>query len=216
MEKYLRPTPAIDCDHEAIIEKATQLTNGRDDVIDKAKSLFYFVRDEISYNIYVLKDDIKHFRASATLARGEGFCVQKAIVLAALARAAGIPSRLRFAIIRNPLASGEVKNILGGDLFVSHGFDELFINGLWVKAAPTFDRELCQRKRLVLVEFDGVNDAILPSHDLDGRPHIEYVEDRGDYDDLPFDEIMNWRLHAYGSDYAERLLRAHENRNSGI
>ena len=216
MEKYLRPTPVIDCDHEAVKEKARQLTDGKDDVVEKAKSLVYFVRDDIKYNIYVLKDDIKHFRASATMARGEGFCIQKAIVLAALARASGIPSRLRFAIIRNPLASDEVKSILGGDLFVSHGFDELYINGRWIKAAPTFNRELCRKRRLVTVEFDGIIDAILPSHDLDGRPHIEYVKDKGDYDDLPFDEVMNWRLQAYGSGYAERLQQAHEARKSGI
>jgi len=216
MEKYLRAAPAIDCDHEAIIEKAAQLTNGRDDVIGKAKSLFYFVRDEIRYNIYVLKDDFKEYKASATLARGEGFCIQKAIVLAALARAAGIPSRLRFAIIRNPLASEKVKKLMRGDLFVSHGYDELFINGRWIKAAPTFDRILSRKNNLVLVEFDGVNDALLPAHDLDGRPHIEYVLDRGDYDDLPFDEVIDWRRQGYGSDYAERFQREREARNTGI
>jgi len=214
MEKYLRPTPAIDCDHESIKEKAHQLTNGKDGVVDKAKNLFYFVRDEIRYNIYLLKDDFRQYQSSATLARGEGFCIQKAIVLAALARSVGIPARLRFAVIRNPLASDKIKKILGGDLFVSHGYNELYIEGKWVKAAPTFDREMCQENRLIPVEFDGINHALLPSHNRDGEPHIEYVRDRGHYDDLPLDEVINWRIQGYGPGYYERLRQAIEARNA--
>ena len=215
MEKYLRPTPVIDCDSDSIKEKARQLTRGRDGAVDKAKSLFYFVRDEIRYNFYILRSDLlEDFRASVILARGEGFCVQKAIVLAALARAVGIPSRLRFAVIRNPLASDKIKEILGGDLFVSHGYNELYIEGKWVKAAPTFDRETCQRNRLVLVEFDGINHALLPAHNLDGEPHIEYVQDRGDYDDLPLDEVINWRIQGYGSGYYDKLQQVFEARNA--
>jgi len=215
MEKYLRPTPAIDCDSDSIKEKARQLTKGQEAAIDKAKSLFYFVRDEIRYNFYILKSDLlEDYRASVILARGEGYCIQKAIVLAALARAVGIPSRLRFAVIRNPLASDKIKEILGGDLFVSHGYNELYIEGKWVKAAPTFDREMCQRNRLVLVEFDGINHALLPAHNLDGEPHIEYVQDRGDYDDLPLDEVINWRIQGYGSGYLDKLRQVFEARNA--
>jgi len=214
MEKYLRPTPVIDCDSDSIKEKAHRLIKGQEGDADRAKSLFYFVRDGIRYNIYVLSDLLSDYRASATMARGEGFCIQKAIVLAALARAVGIPARLRFAVIRNPLASDRVKEILGGDLFVSHGYNELYIAGKWVKAAPTFDRKMSQENRLLPVDFDGVNHALLPSHNQDGEPHIEYVLDRGHYDDLPLDEVINWRMQGYGSDYYTRLKQAVENRNA--
>ena len=104
MEKYLRPTAAIDCDNESVKRQANQLTEGQGSATDKAKSLFRFVRDEVRYRFYALSDFLDDYRASATMARGEGFCIQKAIVLAALARAVGIPARLRFAVIRNPLA----------------------------------------------------------------------------------------------------------------
>ena len=214
MERFLRPTSAIDCDNDSIREKARQLTKVREGAVDKAKSLFYFVRDEIRYNFYVLSDFLEDHRASATLARGQGICVQKAILLAALSRAVGIPTRLRFAVIRNPLASDKIKGILGGDLFVSHGYDELYIEGRWVKAAPIFDREMCQENRLVLVEFDGINDALLPSHNQDGEAHIEYVQDRGFYDDLPLDEVINWRIQGYGPGYYERLRQVIEARNA--
>ncbi len=40
------------------------------------------------------------FKASRVLEWGKGYCVQKAVLLEALARAAGIPSRLAFEKIR--------------------------------------------------------------------------------------------------------------------
>lgn len=66
MEKYLRPTPVIDCSHPSIQEKAKDITKGQEDIREKAISLFYFVRDEIRYNIYVSKSLPEHFRASNT------------------------------------------------------------------------------------------------------------------------------------------------------
>ncbi|MFC1969250.1 transglutaminase family protein [Chloroflexota bacterium] len=216
MEAYLGPTPVIDCNDESVKQKASQLTQGNKNAVEKAINLFRFVRDEIGYNFWNLSDFLEDYRASATMARGEGFCIQKAIVLAALSRAAGIPARLRFAVIRNPLASDKVKELLGGDLFVSHGYNELYLGGKWLKVAPTYDRQLCEGKRLVLVEFDGVNHAVLPSHSLDGEPHIEYVLDRGHYDDLPLDEVINWRIEGYGADYLERVKMAVEARNARL
>ena len=103
MEKYLKSTFFIDRDTSSIKEKAQQLTEGRRQDVAKAKSLFYFVRDEIRYNPYLPKHLREDFRASNVLNTGEGYCVQKAVLLVALARAAGIPSRLGFAVIRNNL-----------------------------------------------------------------------------------------------------------------
>jgi len=63
--------------------------------------LFYFVRDEIKYTIYISKLREKDNRATEILSRKKGYCVQKAVLLVALARASGIPARLRFADIVN-------------------------------------------------------------------------------------------------------------------
>lgn len=214
MEIYLRPTPTIDCDNESIKEKARELTKGQWEAVAKAKSLFYFVRDEIKYNLYVLSDHPEYYKASRTLERGEGFCVFKAVLLAALARATGIPARLHFAAIRNHTAPEKVKQMLGTNVFPTHGYDELYIEGKWVKATPAFDLKLCQENRLIPVEFDSKNDATLPTHTLDGRLHIEYVRDHGHYDDLPFDMIMKLRAETLGPDWAERLRRAIEARKA--
>ena len=202
-ERFLKPTPAIDCDNPSIRQKALELTEGQEEAIDKAKGLFYFVRDEIKYNTHSLPDSNEYYKASITLDRKEGFCVQKAVLLAALARAAGIPARLRHADIRNYLLPDKLRELMGTNLFVYHGFNELYIEEKWVKATATFDLKMCQENRLIPVEFDGKNDATFHPRNLDGQMHIEYVKDHGYYDDIPFDEMANAGLHAYGTERLE-------------
>lgn len=214
MEKWLKATPTFDCDNESIKEKAQNLTKGQEGVVDKAKSLFYFVRDEIKYNLYVLSDLPEYYRASRTLETGEGFCVQKAVLLAALARAVDIPARLHLAAIRNHLVPDKVRKLMGTNLFPTHGYDELYIEGKWVKATPAFDVKMCQENRIIPVEFDGKRDAIFHSQDLDGKMHIEYVQDHGYYDDLPFDKITTLRIQTLGADIFERLRQAIEARKA--
>jgi transglutaminase-like putative cysteine protease len=189
LEKYLSPTYIIDCDSDSIKSKARELVPERDKDTDRAIALFYFVRDNIAYNLYVPKHMPEHFRASNTLARGKGYCVQKAVLLIALARAAGIPARLCCAKIRNYLLPPKVLERLKSDIFPWHGYAELQLDGKWVKATPAFDIKMCQEQRLVPVEFDGQNDAKFPPYNLDGRKHIEYLLDRGPFDDVPLDEI---------------------------
>jgi len=191
-EKYLKPTPIIDCDHRTIQEKANEVTKGQEGVIEKSRSLFAFVRDGIKYNPYLPRYLPEHFRASNTLARGEGFCVQKAVFLVALSRAIGIPSRLGFAVIKNYLLPEKVAEMLVTNLLPDHGYAELYLNGKWIKATPTFDLEMCQKNRIIPVEFDGKDDAKFRSHTQDGKLHIEYILDRGPYEDVPLDEIRKW------------------------
>jgi hypothetical protein len=53
---------------------------------------------------------------------------------------------------------------------------------------------MCQKNRIVPVEFDGENDAKFHSHNQDGQLHIEYVLDRGPYEDVPLDAIREWLI----------------------
>jgi transglutaminase-like putative cysteine protease len=200
MGRYLKPTPNIDSDNEAIINKALSLTEGKLEATERARSLFYFVRDQIKYNPYRYTLAPEHFRASRTLHRGDGYCVQKAVLLAALARAVVIPARLLFADIRNHLISQkQIDSIQGGiNVFTHHGYCELHIEGKWVKATPAFDLKTCIKHRLVPAEFDGRRDAILHSHDQEGELHIEYVRIHGNYDDVPLEEIVYTSIQVYG------------------
>lgn len=188
MQDYLKPTATLDCDNQLIREKAQTLTEGADDTPSKAKRLFYWVRDEIKYNPLVPLEVFEGYRASKTLKRREGFCVEKAAVLAALARAVGIPARLHFADIRNHLVSSRLLKVMGTNLFSYHGYTELYIFRKWIKATPAFDLKMCREHRIIPVEFDGQHHALLHSHRSDGKLQIEYVKDHGHRIDVPVEE----------------------------
>ena len=67
---------------------------------------------------------------------------------------------------------------------------ELQIDGKWVKCTPAFDKVLCERARIKPLDFDGVNDSLFHPFDQAGRRHMEYLQDRGAYADVPFDTIL--------------------------
>lgn len=204
MEKYLKPTPVIDCDHPFIKAKISELAGGEEDILEKARKFFYFVRDEIKYNIYVSKSLPENFRASNTLSRGEGYCVQKSVLLVALARAAGIPAGLGFARIRNNLLPEKAVKWLGTNVLPFHGYAELYLNGKWVKATPSFDIEMCEKIHIFPVEFDGQSHAMLHSHNKEGKLHIEYLQYLGDhYQDLPLETLWDTLIKNIGRQVLE-------------
>ena len=165
--------------------------------VEKAVRLYYAVRDGIWYSPYAVARDRDAYRASTILHARSAFCVQKAIVLAASARAAGISSRLGYADVRNHLASEKLREMMKTDVFVFHGFTELHLQGKWIKATPTFNRELCARFGVRPLEFDGINDAIFHPFDEHNRRHMEYIRQRGTFTDFPFEEMLRGLAEAY-------------------
>jgi transglutaminase-like putative cysteine protease len=159
---------------------------------DKARAitLYRAVRDGIAYDPYLDYTDRDVFRASAVLAAGRGFCVGKSALLAACARAAGIPARVGFADVRNHLNSKWLRELVGGDTFMWHSYTELKIGGAWIKCTPAFDRVLCERARLAPLEFDGEHDSLFHPFDAAGRRHMEYLKDRGSFEDVPVDALL--------------------------
>lgn len=193
---YLAPTEFIESTAPAVVALAAQLREATP--AETGRRLFLWVRDQILYDAMGALEARPQHRASATLARRRGFCVQKAVLLAALARAAGIPARLGFADVRNHKAPLAMRRLMGTDLFVFHGFVELLLGERWLKATPAFDRGAAERSETLPLEFDGRHDAVLPPRDPEGRPFIEYVRDRGTYPELPFDEMMRTLRATYG------------------
>ncbi|MFZ7111107.1 MAG: transglutaminase-like domain-containing protein [Desulfatiglandales bacterium] len=191
---YLTPTFFIDSDTVSIRETSETLTRNLKGKREQAKALFNFVRDEIRYNVFSPRHSPEYYRAGHVLQRGEGYCVQKAVLLVALARAAGIPSRLRFADIRTYTTPPELLEKRGTDVFAWHGLADLLIHGTWIRLTPIYPLDYCKRVGIYPVLFDGENDALLPLLTPDGRPHNEYILDRGSYADLPIDEIQKASL----------------------
>jgi transglutaminase-like putative cysteine protease len=135
--------------------------------------------------------DVDYLKASHTLEVKSGYCVSKAVLLAAVCRSVGIPARLGFADVRNHFYSTRLKNAMGTDLFVYHGYVDLFLNRRWVKATPAFNGALCERFGVIPLEFDGVNDSLFQPFDTNGNKHMEYVTDHGVFGDVPFNEILD-------------------------
>jgi transglutaminase-like putative cysteine protease len=188
--KYLRPTSYIDSDSPEIIEFSEKHSQHASSETDKAVNLFYAVRDGIRYDPYQVNLSPEHVSASKVLRKGSGWCVEKALVLAASCRVQQIPCRLRFANVRNHLASERLIQLIKTDLFVFHGYNEIYLAGNWVKATPAFDIELCRRHGVNPLEFDGIHDSIFHEYDGQGNRYMEYVHDYGDFDDLPLETII--------------------------
>ena len=205
MEKYLRPTQGIDSDNVVIKQKAENIIAGQETSTEKAKTLFYWVRDQIKYTPIVPDEVFDGYMASDTLKREKGFCVEKASLLTAFSRAVGIPARIHLADIRNHLISERLMEVMQTNLFACHGYCEMYLGGDWIKATPAFDLVMCQENRIKPVEFDGKHDAIFHSHNVDGELHIEYVKDRGYYDHVPLDYMLTTFEEIYGSEMVGRV-----------
>jgi len=189
LQVYLKPTYYLDADHPAIRTFAETTAGEAGDVIAKAVRLYYAVRDGLLYDPYSIDYRHEACKASAVLARGRGYCVAKACVLAAAARVVGIPTRLGFADVRNHLATERLRRLMGTDIFYYHGYTEFYLNGKWVKATPAFNIELCRKFGVLPLEFDGRSDSLFHPLDAQNRRHMEYVNDRGHRADLPYDEL---------------------------
>lgn len=186
---YLAATEYIERDHPRVVEFARRASEGVTSDRDRAVRLYYAVRDGIRYDPWEFSLEPEIFRASKTLSSGTGFCIPKAILLAAAARALGIPSRLAFADVRNHLASERLLAVMRTNLFAFHGMTELQLEGRWVKATPAFDLNLCELFGVLPLEFDGLSDSTLHPFDRAGKQHMEYVVDRGSFADLPLAEL---------------------------
>lgn len=197
LRQYLSPTYYIESGHQAVIAFAADRSRGCRDDRERAVRLFYAVRDEIVYNPYCYTFEKEKFRASFVLEQGEGFCVHKAILLAAAARSQGIPCRLGFANVINHLSTKRMRELLKTDLFVFHGYNELYLDGRWVKATPAFNAALCEKFNILPLDFDGITDSIFHPFDREGKRHMEYVHNYGTFSDFPLELMQNEAITYY-------------------
>jgi transglutaminase-like putative cysteine protease len=208
----LAATPHVDSDHPEVRAFAERHALG-DTPRERAVALYYAVRDGFRYDPYRLDLRSEGMRGSAVLATGYGWCVTKAALLAAAARAAGIPARLGFADVRNHLSTERMRASMSTDVFVWHGYTELWLEDAWRKATPAFNIELCQRFNLMPLDFDGLHDSIYHPFDLAGQRHMEYLRERGSFADVPLAQILaDFRVvypqWLHGSDARSELRQA--------
>jgi transglutaminase-like putative cysteine protease len=187
---YLAPTAFLDFDHRLVRDFIARVAGSETAPIRKAVKLFYAVRDEVRYDPFAIRLQPAAFKASTVLRDGRAFCIPKAVLLAAAARAAGIPSAIGLSDVVNHFTSERLKRAMGGkEVFLHHGYAALHLKGKWVKAAPAFNLELCTRFGVLPTEFDGTSDAILQEYDAERNLRMEYLRDHGFWSDLPFNRI---------------------------
>lgn len=217
IDDCLKPGEVINSDHPDVIKYVSGALDGSErSVRVKAVKLYLRVRDDIRYNPYLPFYKPEHYLSSNVIKSKTGFCIPKAGLLCAVARAAGIPARIGFASVRNHLSTRQLLEYLGGDLIVYHGFTELWIDGKWVKATPAFNAALCLMHKVPPLEFDGINDSIFHEYNSDKKKFMEYTAFHGVHHDVPVDLIVSeWRKF-YGGERVDKWISMIENNNGEL
>jgi len=203
--EYLRNTRFLDCDSVAVRRFALEAAGAESSDVGRAVRLFYAVRDRIRYDPFSMRLRPDIYVASHVLAAPSAYCIPKAILLAAAARALGIPCAIGLSDVVNHLTTEKLKALMGGTTyFMHHGYAVIYLEGRWVKAAPAFNIELCTRFGVLPTEFDGRSDAIFQPYDAHDRRHMEYVKDHGCWSDFPYDKVeADFRAFYPASAFAE-------------
>jgi hypothetical protein len=119
-----------DDNHPLVIKTVKKLTGNENTLRDKLQKLFYYVRDDIKFGFMAKGDLVK---ASETIEAGIGQCNNKGTLLLALCKAANIPARVHFSLIRKEIQKG----IFGGVGYrllpplLSHCWIDVKIDGRW-------------------------------------------------------------------------------------
>ncbi len=190
-DSYLNPGEFTNSKHPAIIQYTAQLIEGIVDKTQQVIKIFNSIRDNFKYYPYHLILKPEALKANCLLDKDYGYCVEKSNLFAAFMRVIEVTSRLCFANVRNHLATEKVENYLKTDLMVFHGYVEIFLNKKWIKLTPVFDKGLCNKLDVALLEFDGFNDCIFQESDKEGKPFMHYEHYYGSFSDLPFELFVS-------------------------
>ncbi len=155
----------------------------------RAVAVYYAIRDGILYDPYSADISVAGLKATTVLKERRGWCVSKAILLAACCRALGIPARLGYADVLNHLSTEKMRQRMKTNVFYWHGYTALYLDDRWVKATPAFNIELCEKFGLKPLEFNGRDDSIYHAFDQAGNRHMEYLHDRGQFLEPPIEAM---------------------------
>lgn len=191
MKQYLQPTFYIESEHDDIIAYAQRVTKGIESDKEKTIALFHAVRDDYYYNPYYLDLRPEGLKASTVINNKTAYCIEKAILLAAVLRASNIPARLFFGNVKNHIAVDRLVEIIRTNLLVFHGGTEVYLDGRWIKLTPAFNKELCGKMGVPVMDFDGENETVFQQYAEDGGKFMEYLHEYGSFDDMPYELMLS-------------------------
>lgn len=194
MEEYLKDTFFLNYNHPSFDDFTKNIEENKDPKTI-AIQLYYLVRDSFLYDPFHLDISKEGLKASNVLTKKRAWCVEKASVLVSCSRKFGIPSRLGYSVVTNHIGVEKLTSFLGREEIVFHGFAELFINNIWIKCTPAFDRRICAISNVSPLNWDGQTDSLFQEFD-NGKRFMEYLKHYGFFSDIPID-LMNSEMKAY-------------------
>jgi hypothetical protein len=179
---FLAATVFCDLEHPEVRALAEQLAAGSAGARDTALRMFRWVRDEVLYFFGPWGTTASH-----TLRVREGTCTNKANLLVALLRAAGIPAA--YGVLRVD-AQGYWGSVAPGFLrqqasaLSTHVHAAAHLDGRWTRCDPSADRQIAEKTshfcpQNALIEWDATEDrtdAFDPEHvhaNLGLHPNID-------------------------------------------
>lgn len=105
---------------------------------EKAKAIFYFVRDKIKFDVYVDFPDVEE-----VLRRKAGACYHKSMVMVKMMKLIGIPARYHFILIKKE----GLKDILHPLVYkfwpeeFLHTYPEIKLGDKWIMLDAAYDKE---------------------------------------------------------------------------
>jgi hypothetical protein len=156
MAPFLQPTPFIQSDNPAILDLAGQQAGGEKNAYNVVRNLTSWVYKNIEK-----KPTLSIPSALEVLATKQGDCNEHAVLLAALCRASGVPTRVAAGLVH-----------MNGS-FYYHAWCEVFL-GRWVSVDPTMDQLPADVSHIKFVDGDLENQISILK--LIGKLEIDVLE----------------------------------------
>ncbi len=208
LEIYLRETKHLDYsgdELQAFIAPIRSLSTP----LEKAIALYHLVRDGFLYDPYHLDLRSDALTTQQILKKKRAWCVEKSIIMAAGARALGIPSKLGYAIVTNHLGDDKLELYLKRKEIVFHGYTSLFLENKWVICTPAFDKRVCRLNGVPPLEWDGRKDSLFQAFSGENQ-FMEYIHEYGVFSDVPValmqNEMKKYYPHLFEEQYDSKAF----------
>jgi hypothetical protein len=172
LDKLRAATAYANTDDPEIQRLAREAAGDEKDPVKKVARLRAFVSRYVE-----TKDLSVGFATAGEVARSrQGDCSEHAVLLAALARACGLPARAVSGIVYAPRFAGR------NDVFVWHMWTQVYAGGRWIDTDPALEQDDLDATHIAmsLVSLDdaALGEMALPIWNLIGRLQIDVVEVR--------------------------------------
>jgi transglutaminase-like putative cysteine protease len=139
MAEFLNSNVYLDSSDPLIVDLAEKAKGKKKEIAEIAKSLTTFVHGYVASKNFSVG-----FASASEVARSrEGDCTEHSILLAAMGRAVGIPSRVATGLVYAKRFQGQ------RDVLVYHMWTQFFVDGKWMNYDSALGYEACPADRIL-------------------------------------------------------------------